>query len=177
MRIGRPAHKIEMLRQRQAAETARKKRLETAREAIATVSGSVASIHVDKNKITLARLRFMGEEPHPSQMFTTENDMDFDFNAHLHRQRDWSEKTFGPGPRTKGIIDHIRKELAEIAADPTDLAEWLDVVTLALDGAWRAGYTPEQIIAAYAAKQDRNESRDWPDWRTANEDEAIEHVR
>lgn len=101
----------------------------------------------------------------------------FDFHAHLLRQRDWSGKTFGPGARTQGVIDHIRKELREIEADPTDLSEWIDVVILALDGAWRAGGTPSEIIAALVAKQTRNEGRTWPDWRTADPDKAIEHDR
>lgn len=101
----------------------------------------------------------------------------FDMLAHLQRQREWSGRTFGPGPRTAGVIDHIRKELREIEADPTDLSEWIDVVILALDGAWRAGGTPEQIIAALVAKQTKNEGRTWPDWRTVSPDKAIEHDR
>lgn len=101
----------------------------------------------------------------------------FDFATHLARQRAWSEETFGPGTRTKGVIDHIRKELTEIESDPSDVEEWIDVVILALDGAWRAGFTPLQIIAALETKQTRNESRNWPDWRTASPDHAIEHVR
>lgn len=96
---------------------------------------------------------------------------------HLARQRAWSERTFGPGPRTKGLTDHIRKELAEIEADPSDVNEWVDVVILALDGAWRCGAEPQQIIDAIKAKQARNEARTWPDWRTASPDHAIEHVR
>src|SRR5262245_26420143 len=70
----------------------------------------------------------------------------FDFRAHLQRQREWSERTFGPGPRTAGVLDHIRKELREIEAEPTDLREWIDVAILALDGAWRAGFDPDEII-------------------------------
>lgn len=101
----------------------------------------------------------------------------FDFEAHLHRQREWSERTFGPGPRAKGVVDHIRKELAEIEADPGDLNEWIDVVILALDGAWRSGAMPREIISALVAKQTRNEGRVWPDWRTADPDKAIEHDR
>lgn len=96
---------------------------------------------------------------------------------HLARQRRWSRETFGPGPRTKGVIDHIRKELSEIEAAPNDLGEWVDVVILALDGAWRAGHEPQQIIDAIKAKQARNEARVWPDWRTMSADQAIEHVR
>ena len=101
----------------------------------------------------------------------------FDFEFHLYRQRKWSHETFGPGDRAKGVIDHIRKELLEIEADPKDLKEWIDVVILALDGAWRSGATPSEIIAALQTKQTKNENRKWPDWRTADPNKAIEHNR
>lgn len=101
----------------------------------------------------------------------------FDFVAHLHRQREFSERTFGPGTRTAGVIDHIRKELNEIEAKPDDVTEWVDVILLALDGAWRAGFSPEQIAKAIDAKQTKNEGRTWPDWRTAEPGKAIEHDR
>ena len=101
----------------------------------------------------------------------------FDFRAHLARQAAWSEKTFGPGARAKGVVDHIRKELLEIEADPGDLKEWIDVAILALDGAWRSGASPDEIIAALTAKQAKNEARKWPDWRTMPADKAIEHDR
>ncbi len=100
----------------------------------------------------------------------------FDLIAHLHRQRAFSEKTFGPGQRTKGVLDHIRKELVEIEASPTDITEWVYVILLALDGAWRSGHAPEEIAAAIAAKQTKNEGRTWPDWRTVDPGKAIEHV-
>lgn len=96
--------------------------------------------------------------------------------AHIERQRDWSAKTFGPGFR-RGTIDHIRKELEEIEADPLDLNEWVDVIILALDGAWRAGHAPQQILDAIQQKQAKNEGRTWPDWRTQPLDQAIEHDR
>jgi hypothetical protein len=97
--------------------------------------------------------------------------------AHLAHQREWSTETFGPGARLLGVLDHIRKELAEIEADPTDVGEWVDVIILAFDGAWRAGWEPQQILDAIAAKQERNEARTWPDWRTMSPDTAIEHDR
>lgn len=100
-----------------------------------------------------------------------------DIIEHLKRQRRWSRRTFGPGERTAGVIDHIRKELREIRRDPHDLGEWIDVVILALDGAWRSGASAEQIVAALVARQERNEARTWPDWRSAPKDRAIEHVR
>ncbi len=96
---------------------------------------------------------------------------------HLARQREWSTDTFGPGARTIGVLDHIRKELAEIEADPTDVYEWVDVIILAFDGAWRAGWEPQEILNAIIAKQILNENRTWPDWRAMSEDQAIEHDR
>lgn len=113
----------------------------------------------------------------PDGTWAADDKAPFDIVAHLTRQMAWSEKTFGPGRRTKGVIDHIRKELTEIEADPTDLSEWIDVVILAFDGAWRAGWEPEKIVEAIAAKQAKNEIRNWPDWRTVSQDHAIEHDR
>ena len=101
----------------------------------------------------------------------------FDMHAHLARQAAFSLMTFGPGARAQGVVDHIRKELREIEAAPGDLVEWIDVAILALDGAWRTGASPDQIIAALVAKQTKNEARTWPDWRSAPTDRAIEHTR
>ena len=94
---------------------------------------------------------------------------------HLEKQIAWSRRTFGDGPRTKGIIEHIRKELLEIEAEPRSLEEWIDVVILGLDGAWRAGYRPDQIVDMLRHKQAVNERRTWPN--PTSEDVAIEHVR
>jgi hypothetical protein len=95
----------------------------------------------------------------------------------LDSQREFSTKAFGPGRRTGGVLDHIRKELDEVQDHPTDLLEWVDVVILALDGAWRAGHEPEAIIKAYHSKMEANRARIWPDWRELSEDVAIEHDR
>jgi hypothetical protein len=100
-----------------------------------------------------------------------------DLVAYLHRQWAWSKETFGPALRTKGIVQHITKELREIEAEPHDLAEWVDVIILAMDGFWRHGGKPEDLLPAMQAKQDRNFARTWPDWRTMGEDQAIEHDR
>ena len=115
--------------------------------------------------------------PDPLPVAEEEKPEMFDFLVHLRRQRDWSQKTFGPGDRAKGVVDHIRKELLEIEQHPTDLEEWIDVVILALDGAWRAGYHPGEIVMALTKKQAKNEARNWPDWRTMPTDKAIEHDR
>lgn len=99
------------------------------------------------------------------------------FIEYVRAQIAWSQRTFGPGRRTKGVLDHIRKELAEIEAAPDDLNEWVDVIILAVDGAWRAGYSAEHIAVALFHKQTKNINRVWPDWRTMSEDQAIEHDR
>ena len=104
-------------------------------------------------------------------------DHGFDFVAHMERQKRFSAHTFGPGTRARGIVDHIRKELLEVEADPGDLCEWVDVAILALDGAWRSGATPQEIAAAIVTKQTKNESRVWPHWSTMPADKAIEHDR
>jgi hypothetical protein len=103
--------------------------------------------------------------------------LQFDLVAHLRRQAAFSERTFGPGGRVAGVCDHIRKELVEVEQSGGLLAEWVDVIILGLDGAWRSGATPEQIVAAIEAKQTKNEGRRWPDWRTAPAGRAIEHDR
>ncbi len=79
----------------------------------------------------------------------------------IQRQKDWSIVTFGDGEQTEKICRHISKELDEIRKAPNDLFEWVDVIILAFDGAWRAGYTPVQIINAMVQKQAKNFSRTW----------------
>lgn len=58
----------------------------------------------------------------------------------------WSSETFGPGRRTAGVVEHMRRELVEIEAAAADEnwpevgEELTDVVILALDGAWRSAH-------------------------------------
>lgn len=121
------------------------------------------------------RIELLGPEPEEARPVV------FDLIAHLQRQIDFSERTFGPGPRVAGVCDHIRKELREVQDDAgaglSTLSEWIDVIILAFDGAWRSGATPKQIVDAIVAKQTKNEGRRWPDWRTADPEKAIEHDR
>lgn len=114
---------------------------------------------------------------HQTTEVGSENKDAFDLVRHLHHVREWSGATFGPGERHIGISDHIRKELDEIARSPYDLSEWIDVVILGLDGAWRAGHEPEAIVNALQEKQAKNEARIWPDWREVPPGTAIEHIR
>lgn len=123
-----------------------------------------------------------------------------DFVAHLTRQGAVSQANFGPGPRTKGVIDHLKKEIREVEkvyeendGNPdmkvhADAAlEWADIAILGLDGLIRAvaasrpGWSFDAVAAEavrlIVQKQGINEKRDWPDWRTAPADKAIEHDR
>src|SRR6185369_15581595 len=97
--------------------------------------------------------------------------------AYMYRQIAFSYKTFGPGERTEGVVDHIRKELEEVLENPRDISEWADIIILAIDGAWRVGFEPQEIIEAVQNKLIKNEKREWPDWRTAEPGKAIEHIR
>ena len=96
---------------------------------------------------------------------------------HIQRQIAWSSATFGTDRRTKGLIDHIKKELVEIEEKPDDLEEWIDVVILGFDGAWRAGYTAPDIAEALVTKQSKNECRAWPNLDETSPDKAIEHIK
>ena len=93
----------------------------------------------------------------------------------IKRQIKWSQKTFGEGRRTIGVTDHIRKELDEIIAAPDDLEEWVDVIILAFDGAWRTGHSPREIIKALRDKQLKNLGRQWPDLKDS--DVPVEHIK
>lgn len=89
----------------------------------------------------------------------------------------WSADTFGPGTCTEGVLKHIEEEIEEVRKDPTDISEWIDIVILALDGAWRAGASAEDICLALQNKQNKNMAREWPDWRQFKPDEPINHIR
>lgn len=114
-----------------------------------------------------------------------------DLVQHLARQMAFSKATFGPGPRTLGVLDHLSKEIEEVRESGGASEEWVDLVILSLDGLTRQlsfcndpseRCAPSLEIAALAcrmiaSKQDRNENRTWPDWRTMSADKAIEHDR
>ena len=101
--------------------------------------------------------------------------VDLNLNEYLDRQIEFSRKTFGDGKRTEPICRHIEKEVNEVRAYPEDIMEWVDVIILAFDGAWRAGYTPEEISAALKVKQRINMERKWD--KPENESDPFEHDR
>ena len=124
-----------------------------------------------------ARLAALSNEPSLPGESHAPQWPDTDMVGILARQREFSDRTFGPGQRTAGLLAHIRKELAEIEAAPLDLEEWIDVAILAFDGAGRTGASASEIVRAYVTKLATNEAREWPDWRGLGQDQPIEHVR
>jgi hypothetical protein len=93
--------------------------------------------------------------------------------AFINKQMRWSANTFGRTPRLKGILEHIRKEVQEIEEKPSDISEWADVIILAIDGAWRQGFTAHQICQALEEKQLKNFSRVW---NVQGDDQPCEHI-
>ena len=94
---------------------------------------------------------------------------------YIGKHRAWSMKTFGAGYRTVGLIKHIQSELKEIEENPMELDEWVDVMILAIDGAWRAGYSPNQIVKALKKKQKVNFARKWPEG--IDENSPVLHIK
>jgi dCMP deaminase len=82
----------------------------------------------------------------------------------------WQAATF-PRATPASVAEHLRREVAELAADPTDTSELADVVFLAIGLAYELGVDLKQIVAA---KLTVNMARTWgkPD-----ADGVVEHVR
>lgn len=87
----------------------------------------------------------------------------------------WSKKTFGEGTFSTRLVNHIRKECDEITAKPTDLEEWIDVIILGIDGAWRAGYNAADIAEMLRAKLKKNQARTFV--IPSDPDQPAEHDR
>lgn len=97
-----------------------------------------------------------------------------DLGLYLCSQKQWSLAAFGPGTQTENICAHIEKEVNEIREKPDDLMEWIDVMMLAMDGAWRAGYSPAEIENALIRKHEINKARRW---KLGENGQPNEHVR
>lgn len=104
-----------------------------------------------------------------------EVDVAFNLKHYIERHIEWSNRVFGPEFRCEGLCRHIEKEVNEIRAEPKDLEEWIDVIILAIDGAWRAGYTSFDIVQQLKKKQLVNFNRKWE--IPTDPDEPMEHIR
>lgn len=86
--------------------------------------------------------------------------------------------TFGPRQTLAGVLDHVTKEIEhEIRPDPTAALEWLGLLNLSVSALRIIGLTPAQAAKEWRRLLQDLKARDWPDWRTADPDKAIEHIR
>lgn len=95
------------------------------------------------------------------------------FTEFVRSKLKWSEETFGAGPRPQPTIAHIRKELIELEANPSDPMEWIDVALLAIDGYCRLTGTPECLLPDMKAKLAILRARKW----VLQADGSFEHDR
>lgn len=102
------------------------------------------------------------------------------FQDYLIRHLEWGHAMFGTpaeGRGPLGPLDHLKKEIAEIESEPHDTKEWVDAIILAIDGYLRAGGNVGNVLHDLFAKQEKNFTRKWPDWRLFDPNKAVEHVR
>ena len=86
----------------------------------------------------------------------------------------WADETFGYGRKPRLILNHLKREVEEAIADPTDPIEYADCLLLLLDAARNAGIDGDQLIEYAYDKLKINTS---PKWGSPNEDGSIEHIR
>lgn len=104
-------------------------------------------------------------------------DTDITMAQCITRQRDWALKTFGPGDHSEGLLKHIKKEVIEIMEDTSETEEWVDIIILAIEGAWRTGASPKEVVQWFDMKMSKNERRQWPDIGELSTGVPIEHLK
>ena len=75
-------------------------------------------------------------------------------------QAAWSTATFGHGNGI-GALKHLKKEVDECLANPSDLVEYADMMHLVFDACRRAGYTYDELADACHKKLAINRARKW----------------
>lgn len=100
----------------------------------------------------------------------------------------WQSATFGDGNRWDGILAHMRSEMVEISQTRgEEPSEWVDMWMLSCDGLRRcllarhphldSDEIAELMATEIISKYRTNAARTWPDWRTADQSQPIEHVK
>lgn len=99
------------------------------------------------------------------------------YNMLAEEHARWSDATFGTpdvrGPL--GPLDHLRKELDELAENPYDPEEYADAQLLLWDASRRAGVNAADLLRHTAAKLQKNKRRKWP--KQTDPNKAVEHDR
>jgi hypothetical protein len=83
---------------------------------------------------------------------------------------EWQAATF-PRATPASVVEHLRREVAELVADPTDTSELADVVFLAIGLAYELDVDLKQIVAEKLAV---NRARTWGE---PDDHGVVEHVR
>ena len=88
----------------------------------------------------------------------------------IREVNEWQAVTF-PRATPASVVEHLRREVAELVADPTDTSELADVVFLAVGLAYELGVDLATVVAQKLAV---NRARTWgkPD-----EFGCVEHIR
>ena len=94
------------------------------------------------------------------------NDLQYDLNK-------WTSEQF-PDQPLSGKFAHLRKELDELEADPSDIVEYADCYMLLIDIAGKNNIRLSDIHRAAGEKLEVNKKRDWG---KPNADGSVEHVR
>jgi hypothetical protein len=86
----------------------------------------------------------------------------------------WADETFGPSLSPDSTIAHLKKEVEELVADPSNVTEYADCMILLIDAARRVGITMDLLLDHCWAKLEINIRRKWgpPD-----KDGIIEHIK
>lgn len=88
----------------------------------------------------------------------------------IREVNEWQTRTF-PRATPASVVEHLRREVQELVADPTDLSELADVVFLAVGLAYELGVDLKTVVAEKLAV---NLARQWGE---PDEHGVVEHVR
>jgi hypothetical protein len=84
-----------------------------------------------------------------------------DWQDALDDLADWQDRTFGTAQGPIGALNHLSQEVEEAKADPTDIIEYVDCLMLIMAASRRAGFTFDQLHAAFLRKLEINKQRRW----------------
>lgn len=77
-----------------------------------------------------------------------------------HDTFQWAKATF-PEATTETCFNHLKREIKEILADPSDMTEWADGLMLYLQAASYSGVNVDELLPYMQDKFAVNKQRDW----------------
>ena len=85
----------------------------------------------------------------------------WDFFKVMENWAKWSDSVWGENRPPNGTVNHLVEEAAELAENPTDIMEYVDVIMLAVDGLRQAGFDFAEFTDAAIKKLAINKAREW----------------